>query len=57
MSAGARGDAAACLGRETAQQGGGGFFSFSFYFLNPISLFASFSLEQNYFVGNLGAGK
>jgi hypothetical protein len=45
MSAGARGDAAAGLGRETAQQGGG-VFSFSFYFLNPISLFASFSFEQ-----------
>jgi hypothetical protein len=45
-SAGARGDAAAGLGRETAQQGGGGFFSFSFYFLNPISLFAFFSFEQ-----------
>jgi hypothetical protein len=46
MSAGARGDEAAGLGRESAQQGGKGFFSFSFYFLNPISLFASFSFEQ-----------
>jgi hypothetical protein len=34
------------LGWETAQQGGEGFFSFSFYFPNPISLFASFSFEQ-----------
>jgi hypothetical protein len=46
MSAGARGDEAAGLGRESAQQGGKGFFSFSFYFLIPISRFASFSFEQ-----------
>jgi hypothetical protein len=31
MSAGARGDEAAGLGRESAQQGGKGFFSFSFF--------------------------
>jgi hypothetical protein len=45
MSAGAQGDEAAGLGRESAQQGGG-LFSFSFYFLIPISLFESFSFEQ-----------
>jgi hypothetical protein len=45
LSAGAREDEAAGLGRESAQQGGW-FFSFSFYFLIPISLFASFSFEQ-----------
>jgi hypothetical protein len=44
-SAGAREGEAAGLGRESAQQGGG-FFSFSFYFPIPISLFASFSFEQ-----------
>ena len=46
MSAGARGDEAAGLGRESAQQGGKGFFSFSFYFLNPIFLFAFFLLNK-----------
>jgi hypothetical protein len=43
---GREGEEAAGLGWETAQQGGEGFSSFSFYFLNPISLFASFSFEQ-----------
>ncbi len=43
---GREGEEVAGLGWEKAQQGGEGFFSFSFYFLNPISLFASFSFEQ-----------
>jgi hypothetical protein len=45
-SAGAREGEAAGLGRYSVQQGRGGLFSFSFYFLIPISLFASFSFEQ-----------
>jgi hypothetical protein len=43
---GARGGERPRHGLDSAQQKGGGLFSFSFYFLIPLSIFLSFSFEQ-----------
>jgi hypothetical protein len=51
-----RGEAAG-LGRESAQQGRGGFFFFFFLFSNPYFPFCIFFFCTNYFVGNLGVEK
>jgi hypothetical protein len=51
MSAGARGDEAAGLGRESAQQGGGRVFLFFFLFSNSYFPFCIFFLLNKLFCG------